>query len=97
MQKYKAREINVQQKFFFPVPKKAETRSEFGAGCPKKKKKQKKDSSSDSNALRVILWLPSCLTRRMRNMSNFGETLLRMADYKCASETSYFKNKISYF
>lgn len=42
MQKYKAREINVQQKFFFSVPKKAETRSEFGAGCPKKKKTKKR-------------------------------------------------------
>jgi len=96
MQKYKAREINVQQKFFFRCPKRRKLGQSLGLVAPKKKK-QKKDSSSDSNALRVILWLPSCLTRRMRNMSNFGETLLRMADYKCASETSYFKNKISYF
>lgn len=46
MQKYKAREINVQQKFFFSVPKKAETRSEFGAGCPKKKKNKKKTAAA---------------------------------------------------
>jgi len=71
----------------FSVPKKAETRSEFGADCPKKKEKpktrrQKQSSSSHFSELRVILRLPSCLTRRMRNVSNFLETMLPTPDYR---------------
>jgi len=34
----------------FSVPKKAETRSEFGAGCPKKKKKNQKQEDKNRAA-----------------------------------------------
>jgi len=71
----------------FRCPKRRKLGQSLGLAAPKKKEKpktrrQKQSSSSHFSELRVILRLPSCLTRRMRNVSNFLETMLPTPDYR---------------
>jgi len=44
----------------FSVPKKAETRSEFGAGCPKKKRKTK-NKKTKTEQQQPFQWVESYL------------------------------------